>query len=1292
MSTPKRRSGSKSSTQSRVAIQPFSHHSSNNELSSSLTNVAMPVASEELDQHQYLSSDDQDSICSISEDQLRRNLEQRAATQTARASNYSLRASVRTVHTTNLQASSSQWQSDTSLPTAPSTTAQPFSEMQISSCTNSAAKTLKQSDAAKSDDAVETASLTSLSSTPSRKRVLNPAVLAVMEEIAATETKLRSTGKRSNINIRISEELQGKYTRAQIILYRNRLGYHDLLQSASENMTAETMPQQVHGPQINEPNNVFLTAPVEQPPFDEAHPKTLSQEGITGPWGEAIPYEEKPPPLLMSADYQYSKKSNPDGYDCALSANACDLCTFVAVNKTGLQLHRKRAHQEDYNRSKIELLPKRHRTTSEELDLIANEELAANKQGQRSFAINEYLSGIIKIPTNIISNIRNSAAYKSVLAAKNIQTTEQKEIVKDKKPTSPTTLEQFVENYRSKCSERGKRVIEAIRISHAQAKVIIEEVVNLETNLPQSKTKEHPPVPEKKKVHFENASSKSSDRRQTYFNVQNKWRWAERDAAAKILSGQLASPQHHVPREQLAEHWKGVFERQSFPDSRPINPSQPSWELERISEEDMALVLQTAHHSAPGPDGILLSTVRKHFRAADLAVIFNFCYETAWIPRQWRANRTILIPKTDEPGGPSDYRPITIGSTLKRLFHKALNNQLEPKIRLNPAQRGFARRDGTFENCHLLNAAIQASRQESRDLHLCLFDITKAFDSVCHDSILRALRNHGAPPSLISYISSLYAEQSTQIGDVAVKMMRGVHQGDPLSSILFNLVVDEALDNLKAPGISFQSKTRLPALGFADDIVLLSQSSIALQSNIDTLAATLRASGLEPNTRKCRTLSLVKQVRQKTMVVAPGHFQCDASPIPSVGVNDVFRYLGLTFDNRGRVKNGVELIKELLNCIDRAPLKPFQRLTLVRKYAIPRTIHQLVMGRTSMETLRRCDRAISQAIKKWLRLPHSTPNGYMHARLRDGGLGILNLTSWIPVLKRKRCEKLHHSNDIAIQALLTDNYKKTLVQEARLYSVDGHKLKDRQQVADFWARRLYRSVDGAGLANSCGVAGTCDVFTNKFRPLRGWEQVAIAQTRCGLLPTAERAHRWNKQAPSPMCSGGCRAVENVSHMIQGCYKSHSARLNRHDHLRRLIATNLERAGHTVQQEANLRIHGQLVKPDILYKTKSGQVNILDIQVRADNRSLQTQNEQKCAIYRRPDILQAAADKLSGTPGTVHAATINFKGVWCRRSVMDLRTAGVTMRTLQNCVVACLLGSFKCYKAAKSSTYRYRKSK
>ena len=74
-------------------------------------------------------------------------------------------------------------------------------------------------------------------------------------------------------------------------------------------------------------------------------------------------------------------------------------------------------------------------------------------------------------------------------------------------------------------------------------------------------------------------------------------------------------------------------------------------------------------------------------------------------------------------------------------------------------------------------------------------DLRKAFGSVTHSAVFDALRDHGVEESYISLIARLYEGQTGTVHDSKdFKISRGVKQGDVLSVIIFNCVLDIAFE------------------------------------------------------------------------------------------------------------------------------------------------------------------------------------------------------------------------------------------------------------------------------------------------------------------------------------------------------------------------------------------------------------------------------------------------------------------------------------------------------------------
>ena len=94
--------------------------------------------------------------------------------------------------------------------------------------------------------------------------------------------------------------------------------------------------------------------------------------------------------------------------------------------------------------------------------------------------------------------------------------------------------------------------------------------------------------------------------------------------------------------------------------------------------------------------------------------------------------------------------------------------------------------------------------------------------------------------------------------------------------------------------------------------------------------------------------------------------------------------------------------------LTRAPLKPQQRLYILRVHLIPKLYHELILGgiETTKSLLSRLDKMTRSSIHSWLHLPHDVPISMFHASARDGELNILQLLYVILIQKIKLIDRI----------------------------------------------------------------------------------------------------------------------------------------------------------------------------------------------------------------------------------------------------------------------------------------------
>ena len=150
---------------------------------------------------------------------------------------------------------------------------------------------------------------------------------------------------------------------------------------------------------------------------------------------------------------------------------------------------------------------------------------------------------------------------------------------------------------------------------------------------------------------------------------------------------------------------------------------------------------------------------------------------------------------------------------------------------------------------------------------MAALDVKKAFDRVHHTDLLASMLRSGIGARLIATLRSFDLELHAKVflwdgaESKPFPMQRGVRQGDPLSTLLFNLVLNEVLEEVRATwdrrgyGAAVGYFHRGPGLthvAFADDCTLAATSWTSLKRMILQLREALHRRGLSLHPSKCQ--------------------------------------------------------------------------------------------------------------------------------------------------------------------------------------------------------------------------------------------------------------------------------------------------------------------------------------------------------------------------------------------------------------------------------------------------------
>ncbi|CAK9834514.1 Retrovirus-related Pol polyprotein from type-1 retrotransposable element R2 (Fragment) [Anthophora retusa] len=421
----------------------------------------------------------------------------------------------------------------------------------------------------------------------------------------------------------------------------------------------------------------------------------------------------------------------------------------------------------------------------------------------------------------------------------------------------------------------------------------------------------------------------------------------DNEVAEHILAGKELNVAQIPSMDKLGLYYKQLFSGNVL-NWKPRQYNTPvHFDLSYpISYVEVHEQLAKLKESAPGIDGINRQMLRQMPRP-DLHALLNILWGTKIMPPVLRLNRTSLIPKSGDLAEPGNWRPITISSRILRLLNKIVVTRLENDIRLSHAQRGFTRTDGIMANTTILQTLIKINRLKSKPFTILSIDLAKAFDSVNITSIVEALNRKRVDKHTIEYIISTYKNVSTILEchgnrSEPISINRGAKQGDPMSGFLFNLIVDELLEKLnQCEGIDLNG-AKLTTLAFADDIVVVAPNPKVMLHHIKLMEGFFKKHGLQVNVKKCATFQCLSVPGTKRLVVETrSHLRFNGVPIPTLGVSSQLKYLGINYTYCGAIMPSPSKLEGMLTNLKKSHLKPWQKLTMLQRYLIPRLHHGL---------------------------------------------------------------------------------------------------------------------------------------------------------------------------------------------------------------------------------------------------------------------------------------------------------------------------------------------------------------
>lgn len=223
---------------------------------------------------------------------------------------------------------------------------------------------------------------------------------------------------------------------------------------------------------------------------------------------------------------------------------------------------------------------------------------------------------------------------------------------------------------------------------------------------------------------------------------------------------------------------------------------------------------------APGLDGKRAPVYQQLLAAIPdvIVALFNKCLEEGCFPRAWKEGHIVSFLKSPEkdPADVSSYRPITLLPILGKVFERVLVNRLNATYTgRNPAQYGFTPGRSTIDAWFDAKHRVQRLGETSKYVVGIFVDFAGAFDHLNWGPILQKLGAIGCKEIRVweSYFAERRSCMKGRMDVVWKNLARGCPQGSICGPIMWNMVMDELLDNLRDRNIEF--------VAYADDLLLI---------------------------------------------------------------------------------------------------------------------------------------------------------------------------------------------------------------------------------------------------------------------------------------------------------------------------------------------------------------------------------------------------------------------------------------------------------------------------------------
>ena len=404
-----------------------------------------------------------------------------------------------------------------------------------------------------------------------------------------------------------------------------------------------------------------------------------------------------------------------------------------------------------------------------------------------------------------------------------------------------------------------------------------------------------------------------------------------------------------INQQEVLERWRsyfdGVYNEQSTRDSVHAlgewsgEVGQVYHELPTL-EEIGEIIHQMRSNKSSGTDGITAEMIK--YGGNELLNAIHVLIIQIWMeekmPIEWYQTLLCPIHKKGDRIDCHNYRGIALINTVYKVLAITIKNRLvvEAEKHIGEYQCGFRKNRSVVDQIFVLKELQAQSHEHNLETHLLFIDFKQAYDRVSRCRLLETLAELGICEKLIRMTGITLATSECQVrlgGKLSSKIVvkEGLRQGDPLSPVLFNLILENVIRKAGIYRSGLLHHKSHQCLAYADDIAILTRSMWELKHITRSLIVSARHVGLELNETKTKYMKWSTEEYSsgnKILVTSDNGREYGFEEV------DAFKYLGATFTRNPDSRTEIQARIQAGNRSFRALHRIFNTRTISRKLKI----------------------------------------------------------------------------------------------------------------------------------------------------------------------------------------------------------------------------------------------------------------------------------------------------------------------------------------------------------------------